>query len=230
MTRVRTLIALVGAATVALGSAVPVGAQGQVKLPPPQLTGKLSVPAAIIARKSVRQFAGTPLTLGQLSQLLWAADGQLPPDAITGATRRVTASAGGLYPLEVFLVSGTGTVKNLPAGVYRYAPASNSLRTIVSGDKRTLLAHSALSQMWLARAPALVVIGAVFARTTAKYGNRGINYVFMESGIASQNLCLQAQAIGLRSGTVGAFNDSQLAAALKLPSSVAPLLIVAIGK
>lgn len=230
MTRARTLIAIVCAAIVALGSAVPVGAQGQVKLPPLKFTGKLSVPAAILARKTTRHFAGVPLTLGQVSQLLWAADGQLPADAITGATRRATASAGGLYPLEVFLITGKGTVKDLPAGVYRYAPASNSLRTLVSGDKRTLLAHSALSQMWLARAPALVVIGAVFGKTTARYGKRGINYVFMESGIASQNLCLQAQAIGLRSGTVGAFNDSRLAAALKLPSSVAPLLIVAIGK
>jgi nitroreductase len=52
----------------------------------------------------------------------------------------------------------------------------------------------------------------------------------MESGIAMQGLCLQAEAIGLRTGVVGAFNDSQLAAALKLPSSVAPLLIVAVGK
>jgi SagB-type dehydrogenase family enzyme len=214
----------------ALGSVGSVGAQGQIKLPPPQFKGKSSVSAAIIARKTTRQFARAPLTLDQVSQLLWAADGQLPADAITGATRRVTASAGGLYPLEVFLVSGKGTVKNLPAGVYQYNPAGNTLRTVVAGDKRTLLAHSALSQMWLARAPALVVIGGVFGRTTARYGNRGINYVFMESGISSQNLCLQAQAIGLRSGTVGAFNDAQLAAALKLPSSVAPLLIVAIGK
>lgn len=230
MKRDRTLIALVCAAAVALGSVGFAGAQGQIKLPAPQFKGKPSVSAAILSRKTTRQFAGAPLTLGQVSQILWAADGQLPTDAISGATRRVTASAGGLYPLEVFLVTGKGTVKNLPAGVYRYSPAANSLRTIVSGDKRTLLAHSALSQMWLARAPALVVIGGIFGKTTPRYGNRGVNYVFMEAGISMQGLCLQAEAIGLRSGTVGAFNDAQLSAALNLPSSVAPLLIVAVGK
>jgi SagB-type dehydrogenase family enzyme len=230
MTRERTLIAFVCAAAVALGSVGTAGAQSQIKLPAPEFKGKSTVSAAILSRKTIRQFARSPLTLRQVSQLLWAADGQLPTDAISGATRRVTASAGGLYPLEVFLISGQGTVKNLPAGVYRYSPAGNSLRSIVSGDKRQLLAHSALSQMWLARAPALVVIGGIFGKTTPRYGKRGINYVFMEAGIAMQSLCLQAVAIGLRSGTVGAFNDAQLAAALNLPSSVAPLLIVAVGK
>jgi len=205
-------------------------AQGEIKLPSPVIKGKLSLEDAIKARKTVRRFKAVPLTLGEISQVLWAGGGRLPADAITGATRRVTPSAGGLYPLEVFLVAGKGKVKDLPAGVYRYNPRGNSLKTVVEGDKRTLLAHAALSQMWIARAPAVVMICAVFGRTTVKYGKRGLNYVFMEAGNSNQNICLQAEAIGLHTGTVGAFNDPQVSAALKLPSGVAPLLIVPIGK
>ncbi len=205
-------------------------AQADVKLPKPEFKGQLSVQQAIVARKTVRDFKATPLSLADLSQLLWAADGNLPADAMTGATRKVIPSAGGLYPLEVFVATGNGTVESLPAGVYRYDPGANSLRTVASGDKRTLLAHAAHSQMFLARAPAVVVIGAVFGRTTVRYGSRGVNYVFMEAGNSDQNLCLQAEALGLRAGTVGAFNDGPVASALQLPSDVAPLLIVPVGK
>lgn len=229
--RLKRLIFLIGcAAALYLGSPTDVSAQGAIKLPNPALKGKMSVEEALVARKTSRNFKAAPLALQQVSQLLWAADGKLPADAMTGATRRVIPSAGGLYPLELVLVAGEGTVEGLPAGVYKYDSMSNSLQTLMTGDKRAGLAYAALSQGWLARAPALIVIGAVFGRTTAKYGDRGYNYVFMEAGHANQNVCLQAEAIGLHTGTVGAFNDSQVAAVLKLPAGTAPLLVVAVGK
>ncbi|MCA1960032.1 MAG: SagB/ThcOx family dehydrogenase [Desulfomonile sp.] len=205
-------------------------AQGEIKLPRPALQGKMSVEQAITGRKSSRDFKAAPLSLGEVGQLLWAANGMIPADAVTGATRKVMPSAGGLYPLEVFILTGNNTVENVPAGVYQYNPNAHSLKEVATGDKRTLLAHAALGQMWLARAPAVVVIGAVFARTTAKYGNRGVNYVFMEAGNSDQNLCLQAEALGLRTGTVGAFNDAQVAGAIQMPGDTAPLLVIGVGK
>lgn len=211
-------------------AAVSAEAQSPIQLPPPSLKGKTSVEAAIVAKKSIRSFKGTPLSLKQVSQLLWAANGQIPADAITGATSRVIPSAGGLYALEVFLVSGAGTVKGLTEGVYRYQYHNNSLTLTVAGDKRNLLAHAALGQTWLARAPALIVIAAVFERSTVKYGQRGVNYVFMEAGSSDQNIYLQSVALGLNTGTVGAFNDPQVSAVLGLPQQVKPILIVAVGK
>lgn len=205
-------------------------AQGDIKFPRPAVRGTMSLEQAITARKSARDFTAAALSLADAGQLLWAANGVIPADAVTGATRKVMPSAGGLYPLEVFLLTGNNTVEGVPAGVYQYNADAHSLKNIATGDKRTLLAHAALGQTWLARAPAVVVIGAVFGRTTMKYGNRGVNYVFMEAGNSDQNLCLQAEALGLRTGTVGAFNDSQVAAAIQLPGDIAPLLIVAVGK
>jgi len=204
--------------------------ESEIKLPAPSLTGKLSVEAAIVAKRTERNFKGTPLTTAQISQLLWAANGNLPADAVSGATSKVVPSAGGLYPLEVYLVTGKDTVAGVPAGVYTYKAQTHSLQLIAEGDNRNLLANACLSQMWLARAPALVVVGGVFARTTARYGNRGVQYVFMEAGNSSQNLYLQAQALGLHAGAVGAFQEAQVSSVLKLPSGAIPLLVVAVGK
>jgi len=180
--------------------------------------------------KSIRNFSNAPLNLQQISQLLWAANGRLPTDAVTGATMKVTPSAGGLYPIEIFLLTGKDTVEGLPAGIYMYKPDANSLLLVDSGDKRNLLAYASLSQMWLTRAPATIVIAGAFGRTTSRYANRGIQYVFIEAGNSNQNIYLQAAAMKLAVGTVGAFDDAQVSGVLKLPSDIKPLLIVPVGK
>lgn len=220
------------ASLVSLALAVPVAslATNSIELPKPSVRGKMSVEAAIRSKKSVRSYSKDPLSLKQISQILWAANGRLPADAVSGATIKVIPSAGGLYPLEIFVVTGEETIKGVPAGIYMYKARSNSLVQIASGDNRNLLAHASLSQMWLARAPAIVVIAAAFSRTTSKYGKRGIQYVFMEAGNSNQNIYLQAEALGLRVGTVGAFNDAQVSAVLKLPKGISPLLVVSVGK
>jgi SagB-type dehydrogenase family enzyme len=87
-----------------------------------------------------------------------------------------------------------------------------------------------LSQSWIAQAPALIVIGGVYGRTSIKYGERATRYVHMEAGNANQNLYLQAESLGVNLGTVGAFNDGLLSQVLKLPDPVAPLLVVALGR
>jgi SagB-type dehydrogenase family enzyme len=205
-------------------------AESDIKLPSPAFAGKLSFEAAVVRKKSIRDLSRAPLTMAEVSQILWAANGNLPADAITGATSKVITSAGGLYPLEVFLVCGEKTVGEIPAGVYRYNPQGNSLKPVATGDNRNLVAHAAHRQLWLAQAPALVVIGAVFQRTTARYGDRGMQYVYMDAGAANQNVFLQAESLGLHCATVGAFVDAQVAGAMKLPNGVTPLMIVAVGK
>jgi len=205
-------------------------AWADIKLPKPSFTGNMSVEAAMVAKRTARNFSSTPLTLNQVSQLLWSANGNLAYDAVSGATSKVLPSAGGLYPLEIFLVCGKDTVTGLPEGVHQYKPGTNTLETICSEDRRASLAQAALGQMWLARAPALIVIAAEFSRTTARYRDLGIRFVCMEAGNSNQNLCLQAAALELRAGTVGAFNDNAVAESIKLPKSISPLLIMAFGK
>jgi SagB-type dehydrogenase family enzyme len=225
----RLLVAL-GVVMVSISSGFAADQPGEIKLPKPAITGKLSVEAAMLSKKSVRSFASTPLTAAQISQILWAANGNLPTDAITSATSKVFPSAGGLYPLEAFLVCGQNTVEGVPAGVYRYNPMNNSLQQVTAGDNRKLLAAASMSQMFIAQAPASVIVAAVFERMTGKYGPRGMNYVFMEAGSSNQNIFLQAESLGLKIASVGAFQDAQVAAALKLPSGITPLLVIPVGK
>jgi len=75
-----------------------------------------------------------------------------------------------------------------------------------------------------------VVVTAVYDRTTRKYGERGIRYVHMEVGHAAQNLFLQAEALGLATVVVGAFEDDAVATVLKLPTDVQPLMLLPVAR
>ena len=79
------------------------------------------------------------------------------------------------------------------------------------------------------RAPAVLVIAAVYERTTGKYGRRGHRYVHMEVGHAGQNVYLQATASGLGTVMVGAFDDKEVRETLGLPASHEPLGLMPVG-
>lgn len=208
---------------VGLGSASGESGSSQVKLPEPKLDGSLSVETAILLRRSVRDFQRGALSLGEISQLLWAAQGITSP-----AGMRAAPSAGALYPLELDLVAGE--VEGLDAGVYRYEPRTHSLRRRLAGDKRSGLCAAALSQSSVREAPAVLVIAAVYERTMRKYGERGVRYVHTEAGHAAQNVCLQAVALKLGTVHIGAFQDEQVSRVLELKGDEKPLVLLPIGR
>ncbi len=199
------------------------GANGEVALPAPRLEGEVPVERALAERRSVRAFAAEPLSLSAVSQLLWAAQGITDSEG-----RRTAPSAGALYPLEAFLVAGD--VSGLPAGVYRYDPRRHRLTRTAEGDVRPRVADAALDQDWVAEAPAIVVLAAVYQRTARKYRERAPRYVHMEVGHAAQNVYLQALAMGLGTTMVGAFRDAELARALGPMGRAKPLGLLPVGK
>jgi SagB-type dehydrogenase family enzyme len=156
--------------------------------------------------------------------LLWAAQG------ITDPARgfRTAPSAGALYPLEVYLVAGN--VEGLTSGVYKYEPAAHGLRSVISGDQQTELYHAALGQSAVNDAPAIMVLSAVYERTTGKYGERGIRYVHMEAGHAAQNVLLEAVALGLGGVGMGAFDDDAVRTVTGMSPAEQPLYIITLGK
>lgn len=200
-------------------------AKSVIGLPEPTLEGELSVEAAIARRRSRRRFGGRPLTLAQLGQLLWSAQG------ITGGhrSRRAAPSAGGTFPLELFVAVGQGTVGELAAGVYHYAAPRHVLELVLEGDARPTLAEACLGQDFMAAAPADILIAADVSRTAARYGDRAPRYVHVEVGHAAENVHLQAEALGLASVPVGAFRDDEVAAVCRLEAPLAPLYIVPVG-
>ena len=211
------ILGLMLASTPGLGAEV-------VKLPPPAFKGAMSVEEALKARRTVREFAARGLDLKQVSQLLWGADGLSDPRG-----HRTAASAGATYPLEIYLVVGERGVADLPAGVYRYLVKEHALEPGVKGDLRQAVARAALHQTWITHAPVMVVIAAEYGRCTARYGERGIMYTHMESGHVGTNVFLQAEALGLGAGIVGAFEDKGLGQTLQLPKDLVPLLVMPVG-
>lgn len=200
----------------------PTHAAQAIALPPPQVDGGQSVERVLRARRSVREYGRGALTLAEVGQLLWAAQG------ITHDGLRTAPSAGALYPLELYLVSGR--VSGLGVGVYHYIPARHRLVPVLGGDVRAALAQAALGQDCIADAAATLVFTAVTRRTTRKYGERGLRYVDIEVGHAAQNVFLQATALKLATVTVGAFDDDAVALVLHFPHEHAPRYLMPLGK
>ncbi len=207
-----------------LCSAVGIPAAEIVKLPAPAYQGKMSVAEALKKRRTVRQFSNKTLDLAQVSQLLWGTGGISDSRGL-----RTAPSAGATYPLEFYLVVGERGVTGLAPGLYHYHPDSHTLELALKGDLRTPVARASLHQMWMAEAPVMVVFAAAYRRCTARYGDRGIKYTHMEIGHAGQNLFLQAEALGLACGIVGAFEDRTLKEVLHLPKQHEPLLVMPVG-
>ncbi len=194
-----------------------------INLPEPRYTSDVSLEECLLNRRSVREYTGDPVTLPELSQLLWAAQG------ITNEYGHRTApSAGGLYPLEIYVFAGN--VDGLEPGIYRYLAEEHGLILITAGDKRTELAVASLDQEWVEQGALDFVITGVWQRTTEKYGDRGTRYVYMESGHAAQNICLQAAAMELGTVTIGAFHDDQIRELLDLPEGEDPLYVMPVGR
>ena len=194
-----------------------------VKLPKPRHDSGVSIEETLLKRGSVRDYAGEPLTLGEVSQLLWAAQGATDAEGFQTAP-----SAGATYPLETYVV--VGDVGNLTEGVYRYISAGHKLVKTLEGDRRSQLAGAALWASSVKKGAVSIVFTAIYERTTQQYGDRGIRYVHMEAGHAAQNVYLQAVALGLGTVVIGAFRDDQVSEILKLSKNEQPLYIMPVGR
>jgi SagB-type dehydrogenase family enzyme len=195
----------------------------RIKLPHPEYSSNISIENALFERRSIRNYKDEPLTLAEVSQLLWAAQG------ITNERGfRTSPSAGALYPLELYVV--IGNVEGISEGIYRYNPEEHELIRIVNGDKRAELCDAALGQSWIKEGAISIVFSAVYERTTKKYGGRGIRYVHMELGHAAQNVYLQAVSLNLGTTVVGAFNDEEVKKIIKMADEEHPLYIMPVGR
>lgn len=187
-----------------------------LNLPKPALKGGVSIEETIKARRSIRSYSDKELTLEQLSQLLWAAQG------ITDARGlRAAPSAGALYPLEVYVIKSDG--------FFHYRPQGHRLKVVEAEDLRQRLASACWGQDFVAQAPVDIVICAVYERITSRYGDRGVRYTDIEVGHAAENIHLQAVAMGLDSVPVGAFNDKAVSSLLGISKEERPVYIIPVG-
>ena len=202
---------------------MPEHASERIKLPGPKYDSVTSVEEALLKKRSVRAFKEGPVTLAELSQLIWAAQGMTDPKGF-----RTAPSAGALYPLELYVVAGN--VDSLLQGLYKYGPERHELLSLSKGDWRKDLCNAGLGQSSIRSAALVIVLSGVYSRTTAKYGERGIRYVHMEAGHAAQNIYLQSVALQLGTVAIGAFQDEEVKRLLKMGAGENPLYIMPVGK
>lgn len=196
----------------------------EIVLPEPKKQSKTSIEETIFKRRSIREYEDEALNLGEISQILWSAQGI----TATEWGGRTAPSAGALYPLELYLV--VRKAEKLEAGVYHYIPSGHKLEKILEGDLSSALAEAALGQSPVKEAPINLVFTAFFKRTAQKYGERGVGYVFMEVGHAAQNVYLQAQSLNLGTVTIGAFGEEEVRQLLNLSLEETPLYIMPVGR
>jgi len=175
---------------------------------------------ALARRRSLREYAEPPLSLAELGALLWAAAGVTARQ--TGFAFRTAPSAGGLYPIEHYVVANS--VAGLDAGLYHYAVLERSLERLRRGDLRLPLARAALDQSIAATADAVFVWTAVLERSRWKYGQRFPRYVFLDAGHIAANVALAATALGLGSCQIAAFFDEEAADLLEVDPDVEPVV------
>jgi len=193
----------------------PVRVVPALALPSPRTDGETSLEEAILRRGSVREFDPEPLTLGQLGQLLWAAQGERQQG-------RTAPSAGGLHPLEVYVAH--------QGGIYHYRSAGHEVAAVSNTDIRDELAAAALDQRAFHTAPAVLAIAGVEERSARKYGGRAEQYVLIEVGHAAQNVLLQAAVLGIGAVPTGAFEDAAVAELFGMPDGTEPLYLIPIGR
>lgn len=197
--------------------------KGNINLPPFREEGEISLEKAIRERKSIRRYQEKSLTLSQLSQLLWSAQG------MTRKNYRTVPSAGALYPLEIFILVAPKGVDALKEGIYQYKSMTHSLLLIKEGDFRRELYYACLWQEFINEVPISIVVTGDYSRTCNRYGERGKRYVHMEVGHVGQNISLQALTIGLGTVMVGAFNDKEVSRILSLDPNLSPLYVIPVG-
>lgn len=160
----------------------------------------------IARRRSLRDYQDRPLSLAEITALVFATQG------ITQATPhflyRASPSAGALYPVETYLA--VHHVEGLEPGVWHLNILDFALELITPGDCRRALAEAGLAQTFLATAGAVFIWTGILNRAMWKYRERAIRYLFLDAGHICQNLMLAATALGLGCCPVGAFFDDEL--------------------
>ncbi len=192
-------------------------------LPPVTAPPELSVARAIERRRSLRDYAGRPLTTAELSWLLHAATGVTGPGGL-----RTAPSAGAQYPIETYVVASR--VEGIEPGLYHYAAADHVLERVRGGTFAGDLVIAGLGQEFLGQAPVVLVLSAIFGRLRWRYRERAYRYALLEAGHVGQNVYLAAEAAGLGACAVGAFFDDAVNRLLEVDGvEEAALMLLPVG-
>ena len=185
----------------------------EIKLNAPDKTRGSATMKALSDRKSDREYDSKELSLQDLSDLLWAANGINREDG-----RRTAPSANNRQEIDVYAIR--------PDGAYFYDFQAHSLKPVEKGDFRAAVAAS---QDFVKTAP----ISLVLVVNLEKLGNPTSEQTKMtgaiDAGIVCQNINVFCAAVGLATVPRGTMNQTELRKVLKLSDTQLPILNSPVG-
>jgi SagB-type dehydrogenase family enzyme len=196
---------------------------GSLTIPP------LDLRVAIERRRSIRSYLREPITLEELSFLLWCTQGVKEVHG-TQATFRTVPSAGARHAFETYVL--VNDVEGLDPGLYRFLALTHRLQIV---DPDPTIAHRITSacfdQQFILRSNAVFLWTAVPYRMTWRYGERGYRDLHLDAGHVCQNLYLAAEAVGCGTCAIAAFDDDLMNELLRINGTDQFLIYLAtVGK
>jgi SagB-type dehydrogenase family enzyme len=169
---------------------------------------------AVEQRVTHRKYAETPLSLDELTYLLWVSQG-VKSVSKRPVTLRTVPSAGARHAFETYLL--INRVDGLTPGLYRYLAIENKLvRLDAPKDITKQIKAACLDQNQIETCAVAFIWAAVVERMYWRYVERGYRYLHLDAGHVCQNLALGAEQVGCGICPIAAFNDDQLNGVLGL--------------
>ena len=188
--------------------------------------GKDNLRDLLSKRKSYRKFSGKPIRPDQLSEILYYSAGLVRESE--GKFHRPYPSAGGKYPIEIYPLVLSGS--DLEPGLYHYSPTEHALDILLPSLDKKEVSSIWMSQRWFRKSSIILIMTAVYRRTTDKYGEKGLPFPFIEAGHIGQNIYLLAQSLGIGCCAIGQFKEKQLCKLLDInPFEEYPIYYIALG-
>ena len=175
-----------------------------IVLNPPNLKRGLPVMEALSLRASASEYTGTKLSLQDLSDLLWAANGINRKEI----GKRTAPSAMNSQDIDVYLIT--------EEGAFLYDASSHVLNPVVSGDHRSLVAGH---QVEFAKAPVFLLLVSDISRFKSGEETSKLGWAALDAGIVSQNICIFCAGVGLKTRTRGTMEVEKLKSVLLLKDS-----------
>jgi len=178
----------------------------RISLPKPEFSPDTKFWDIINKRHTTRAFKNEPLSIMDLSQLLFG---------MSGLTRvfpkfafRTIPSAGALYPIEIYAI--INNVDGIEQGIYHYNIEKHELECLKQGDFKKSVAEACYGQRMLQKSAVNFVWTAIIERTRITYAERAYRYIYLDCGHLAQNFYLAAEALGLNVCAVGAYYDDEI--------------------
>lgn len=170
--------------------------------------GEMPLVEAIRRRRSRRRFTGAPLTLAELSFLLWATQGVSKSFSENSASLRTVPSGGARHPFETYLF--VNRVEALEPGLYRYLPLEHKLCAVDQRAGQVDEVNDATYGQYVQDSAVVFIWTVLPYRTEWRYTFLAPKIIAQDSGHMCQNLYLACEAIGVGTCAIGAYDQAKM--------------------